>query len=67
MIRSANPQLAFCDITNRGYAALRFTRSACEAEWLAFSDVRAVEPGAPASSRMSAESGARSGPSAWAV
>jgi alkaline phosphatase D len=67
VMRSANPQLAFCDLTNRGYAALTFTRGACEAEWVAFSDVRVAQAGAPTISRMNAESGARGGPSAWSV
>jgi alkaline phosphatase D len=66
-IRSGNPQLAFCDLTNRGYAALRFTRNGCEAEWIAFADVRAAESGAPIVSRMNAEASARSGPGAWTV
>jgi len=67
MIRAANPQLAFCDITNRGYAALRFTRGACESEWIAFADVRVAQPGTPNVSRIAAESSARGGPGAWSV
>lgn len=67
VIRSANPQLAFCDLTNRGYAAMRFTRNACESEWIAFADVRSPEPGTPTVSRINAEASARSGPSAWSV
>jgi alkaline phosphatase D len=67
MMRSANPDLAWSDTTHRGYGVLRFTRGACEAEWVAFSDVRVAQAGAPTISRMNAESGARSGPSAWSV
>lgn len=63
--RSANPQLRFCDLTNRGYGVLRFTRAACEAEWLAIPDVRAAEAPAPLISRMSASASVRGGPGVW--
>ncbi|MEQ1491931.1 MAG: alkaline phosphatase D family protein, partial [Terricaulis sp.] len=65
MMRSANPELAWCDVTNRGYGALKFTRDACEAEWVAFSSVREAETGAPSITRLSATPSAQSGPSAW--
>ncbi|MEQ1818721.1 MAG: alkaline phosphatase D family protein [Terricaulis sp.] len=65
MMRSANPELAWCDVTNRGYGALKFTRDACEAEWVAFSNVREAETGAPSITRLSATPSAQSGPSAW--
>lgn len=67
MMRSANPHLAWCDVTNRGYGALKFTRGACEAEWVAFSDVRTAEPSAPAITRLTATPSANGGPGAWAV
>lgn len=67
MMRSANPQLAWCDITNRGYGALRFTRGACEAEWVAFANVRETQAAAPNVTRFSATPSAESGPSAWSV
>lgn len=67
MLRAANPELAFCDVSNRGYAALRFTRTACEAEWVAFDSVR--EPEAPAArvTRIGASAGGGTGPGAWAI
>ncbi|HYD87388.1 MAG TPA: alkaline phosphatase D family protein [Vitreimonas sp.] len=65
MIRTANPHLAFCDLTNRGYAALRFTRGECEAEWLAFADVRTPVAPAPQVSRLHAAAGRSAGPGAW--
>ena len=67
MMRNANPHLAWCDVTNRGYGALKFTRGACEAEWIAFSDVRSPEPVAPTITRLSATPSASGGPSAWTL
>jgi alkaline phosphatase D len=67
MMRSANPHLAYCDVTHRGYGALKFTRDACEAEWVAFDDVRTREVAAPAVTRMTAATSASSGPGAWTL
>lgn len=65
MLRDANPELAFCDVTSRGYAALRFTRSACETEWVAFDGVREPQAPAPRLTRISASPSASAGPGAW--
>jgi alkaline phosphatase D len=65
MMMSANPHLAWCDVTNRGYGALKFTRGACEAEWVAFADVRAAEASAPMVTRFSATPSVDAGPGAW--
>jgi alkaline phosphatase D len=67
MMRSSNPELAYCDITNRGYGALKFTSEACEAEWVAFADVRTREFAAPAVTRMTAGASSAAGPGAWSV
>jgi alkaline phosphatase D len=67
MMRSANPQLAACDLTNRGYGALRFTRTACDAEWIAFGDVRSPQAPAPSIMRLRSAASAAAGPGAWAV
>lgn len=67
MMKGANPHLAWCDVTNRGYGALKFTRGACEAEWVATSDIRNPEAGAPAITRLIATPSASGGPSAWIV
>jgi len=67
MMRSANPHLAWCDVTNRGYGALKFTRTACEAEWVAFANVRDAEAPAPTITRMSATPSAQGGPGAWTI
>jgi hypothetical protein len=66
-MRTANPHMAWCDATNRGYGALRFTRTACEAEWVAFADVRSPRAPAPTITRLRAEPSADAGPSAWSV
>ncbi|MGQ0532054.1 MAG: alkaline phosphatase D family protein [Caulobacteraceae bacterium] len=67
MMRSANPHLAWCDITNRGYGALKFTRTACEAEWVAFADVTSSQAAAPAVTRISARASVAGGPSGWSL
>lgn len=67
LLRSANPQLAFCDVTHRGYAALIFTRADCKADWIAFADQRSPVAGEPIVTRLSAAPSANAGPSAWAV
>jgi alkaline phosphatase D len=66
MMRSANPHLAWCDVTNRGYGALRFTRALCDAEWVAFADVRAPAPRMPGITRFHSEASAAAGPGGWA-
>jgi alkaline phosphatase D len=67
MMRDKNPHLAWCDISNRGYGVLRFTRTACESEWVAFTDVRSPEAGAPVITRINAEASAAAGPGGWTV
>ncbi len=67
MLRGANAALAWCDLSNRGYAALSFTRGACSAEWLAFADVSAPTPSAPSVTRLSATPSASAGPGAWTL
>lgn len=67
MMRSSNPHLAFCDLTNRGYATLKFTRTACEAEWIAFRDIRSPEAGTPTVTRMTSTASSAAGPGAWAL
>lgn len=67
LFRGANPHLAWCDVTNRGYAAIKFTRTACEAEWVAFANVTAPSPPSPVVARIHAEPSASSGPGAWSV
>ena len=66
-MRAANPQLAFCDVTNRGYAALRFTRGECAAEWIAFADVRSPQRGTPTVTRMTSRASTSAGPGPWTL
>lgn len=67
MMRAANPALAWCDVSRRGYGVLHFTREACNAEWVAFDDVRTPEMTTPTVTRMTASASAAAGPSAWSV
>lgn len=67
LFRAANPHLAWCDLTNRGYTALRFTRGGCETDWIAFDSVRTPQAPAPAVTRISAAASASGGPGAWAL
>lgn len=67
MMRSSNPHMAFCDLTNRGYATLKFTRTTCEAEWLAFADVSTPLGAAPTVTRFASVASDSAGPGAWAV
>lgn len=66
-MRASNPELAWCDVSRRGYAILRFTRVACESEWIAFDDVSSSETQAPTISRATSTPSATAGPGAWAV
>lgn len=65
MMQSANPHLAWCDATNRGYGVLTFTRDACEAEWVAFTDWRSPQAPAPTLTRFAAAPSSGNGPGAW--
>ncbi len=67
LMQSANPHLAWCDVTNRGYGALKFTRAACESEWVAFGDVRAAQASAPTITRINAAASESAGPGAWTL
>jgi alkaline phosphatase D len=67
LLRGANPILAWCDLTYRGYGAVKLTRTSCEAEWLAFTDVRSPQMLAPQVTRLSSAPSGSAGPRAWAV
>jgi alkaline phosphatase D len=67
LMRSANANLAWCDLTHRGYGALKFTRMGLEAEWLAFADVRTPLAAPPSVTRITAAAGASFGPGAWTL
>lgn len=65
LMQQANPNLAWCDATHRGYGALRVTRTACEAEWRAFADVRQAHMQAPLTTAHASEASAAAGPGPW--
>ncbi|MEJ0058602.1 MAG: alkaline phosphatase D family protein [Terricaulis sp.] len=67
MLRGANPQLALCDLTHRGYGAFRLTRTECAAEWVAFNDVRSPIAPTPRITRLSSAPSTAAGPGAWSV
>jgi len=67
MMRAANPHLAWCDVTNRGYGVLTFTPAACRSEWVAFADVTTTTLAAPTVTRISAEPSTTAGPGAWTL
>lgn len=67
VMRSSNPHMAFCDLTHRGYATLKFTRSTCEAEWIAFDDIRSPIAPTPTITRFTSAASASAGPGAWVV
>jgi alkaline phosphatase D len=67
VMRTANPHLAWCDLTNRGYAALSFTRTECIGEWLAFEHIASPAAAAPLVTRFSSAASTAAGPSPWAV
>ncbi len=66
-MRGANAHLAWCDLTRRGYAALTFTREGCNAEWIAFDDVRAPHAGAPSRTQLQSAASDTGGPGAWTL
>ncbi|HEX8902177.1 alkaline phosphatase D family protein [Vitreimonas sp.] len=67
MMRSSNPHMAFCDLTHRGYGVLKFTRTTCESEWLAFPDVRSARAPTPLVTRFTSSASATAGPGAWTL
>ncbi|MGE0046477.1 MAG: alkaline phosphatase, partial [Hyphomonadaceae bacterium] len=67
MMRSGNPNMAWCDVSHRGYGAITLTRDACEAEWVAFPSVRERERPEPTITRLTSRASEANGPSAWQV
>jgi alkaline phosphatase D len=60
----ANPNMAACDLTNRGYAAVTLTPTKARVDLLAVSDIRTRSNMASISATYEAEAGA-TGPSGW--
>ncbi len=67
LVRGANPNMAWCDLTRRGYGAFKLTRSACAAEWIAFDSVREPIAPTPTVTRFSAAPSVSAGPGDWSV
>lgn len=66
-MRGANPHLAWCDLTRRGYAALTFTHAGCDAEWVAFDYVSVPQAGAPTRTQLQAAASDAGGPGTWTL
>ena len=67
LMLGANPQLATVDLTNKGYGVLKFTRTECNAEWIAFSDVKQPTAPTPTVLRLASAASANAGPGAWSI
>lgn len=65
VMRAGNPNMAWCDVTHRGYGAVRLTRGACEAEWVAFANVRDAADKSAVVTRLTSQTSERSGPGNW--
>jgi alkaline phosphatase D len=63
-LTSTNPELAWCDGTNKGYAMVTLTRTQATATFVAVGDVADRSAGVVAETRLVSEASA-SGPSAW--
>jgi len=64
-MRAANEELAWCDLTHRGYSVAKLTRTRADVEWLAFESVATPAAPAPKVTRSSAEATANRGVGAW--
>jgi len=67
LFRGADENLAWCDLSHRGYGMLRFTRAECTAEWVAVTDERVAHAGAATVSRMHSAPSANAGPGGWSA
>jgi alkaline phosphatase D len=65
-MRAANEELAWCDLTRRGYAVAKLTRARVETEWISFDSVASPTAGTPGIARTVAEASAR-GVGPWQV
>ncbi|MDX2233227.1 MAG: alkaline phosphatase D family protein [Hyphomonadaceae bacterium] len=61
----ANKELAWCDLSRRGYAVARLTRAAVDVEWIAFDDVRVATAPTPKITRSRAEATRTQGVGPW--
>lgn len=65
VMQAANPQLAWCDVSHRGYGALTFTRNACAVEWRSVGDNRSPIKAPLAVTSLRAEARSAGGPRPW--
>lgn len=62
---SANPELAWCDVTHRGYSTVKLTRAGAEVEWVAFDNVLTRDAQVRAITTSRAEATRAHGVGAW--
>lgn len=64
-ILAANPELAWCDVTRRGYACTRLTSARADVEWIGFDTVTTPTAPSPVIVRSSAEATRDRGVGPW--
>lgn len=62
---SANPEIAWCDITHRGYSVVKLTRAGAAVEWIAFDNVLTRDAPVHSITRSTAEATRSHGVGAW--
>ena len=62
---AANPELAWCDVTHRGYASAKLTPTRVDVDWFAFESVANPVAAAPTITRSSAEPTRTHGVGPW--
>ena len=62
---AANPEVAFCDLTNKGYVSVKLTKTAAEALFVATGPVAARDARAVSETRLVAEATDGAGVGAW--
>lgn len=64
-MRAANEELAWCDLTHRGYCVAKLTPSRADVEWLGFDSIATPTAPEPKVTRSSAEATRDRGVGAW--
>ena len=62
----SNPELAWCDVTHRGYAAAKLTPTRADVDWIAFDSVTTATATTPTITRSTAETTRDHGVGPWA-
>ncbi len=62
---AANRELAWCDVTHRGYSTVKLTRAAAEVDWIAFENVATRDAPVASITKSRAEATRAHGVGAW--